>query len=87
MSFDVRTYRRRLQRWREIYAGTSRSIRTLKVQIANGGSAAPDLQRALVVMQEVANDLLDERQNMKDYWHAKNSPRYAEIVLGAVIFT
>lgn len=87
MNFDVRMYRRRLQRWREVYSGVSQSIRVLKAQIANGGPNAPALQRTLVVMTEVANELLIERQNMKDFWHLNNSPRYGEIVLGVVFFT
>lgn len=87
MNFDVRTYRRRLQRWREVYAGVSQSIRVLKAQIANGGPNAPALQRTLVVMTGVANELLVERENMKDYWHMNHSPRYAEVVMGVVLFT
>lgn len=92
MNFDVRQYRRRVQRWRQVYAGLSESIRVLKQRVALAGTANNSrdqaaLQRALTVLQDEARVLLDERQQMKDYWHAYNSPQYTELVLGVVFFS
>jgi len=91
MSFDVRTYRRRVQRWREIYAGITDSIRVLKMNIAAhskvNSNDAPGLQRALTVLQDEARALMEERQMMKDYWHMHNTRLPVDIYLGVVILT
>ncbi len=85
-SFDIRTYRRRVQRWRQMYAGLTASIREMKRQAAYADEKQPDFQRALTILQDEARFLMLQRQEMKDYWHMCNS-RPADIYLGVVIFT
>ena len=91
--FDVREYKAAVRDWRRRYAGVSESIRVVRQAAAaagqlngNTGSQAA-LQRALTILTLEANALMQERQDMKDYWHAKNSPQYVEIVLGVAFFT
>lgn len=90
MNFDVLTYRRRVQRWRQMYAGVTASIRVLKQRCALAGMAnnkdQAAFQRALTILQDEARFLMLQRQEMKDYWHMCNS-QPADIYLGVVIFT